>query len=292
MLENYVLHITKECNMQCVYCYEEDKSSVYSWEDIQELLDNIIRYNKHFCLEFLGGEPCLRIDLIQKTIEYLENKEDVFVENYVITTNGTIINDALVVLLQKYTKLNWHASIDGNQFMNCLRILKTGMNSYQSVINNFQYLKKELNEDQFSQLGAHLVTHPYNIAFFNEGINDLYEKGVRSFGIGTIESTIIIDDDYCEEFIRQHHILSDRIKQGELPGINIGVFNSLKPKSDSRHYIRDDTGKVILETYGRVKDDIKDTGKYKAPNASSSLGDLIYNIRENVYLYHNNTLRE
>jgi len=286
MLETYVLHTTKECNCNCAYCYEKDKSSIYEWSDIKQLLDDIIKYNKHFSLEFLGGEPCLRIDLIENTVKYLKSKP-IHVEKFFITTNGTVINDELVTILKENSNVHWAMSIDGHKFMNCLRVFKDGTNTYDKAIENFKTLHKELNNDQNKQLSVHMVTHPFNIAYFNEGVNDLYAHGLRGFGIGTVESTLVIDEIYCNEYVKQLCHLSDRIKKGELPGINVGVLEYLKPKSDERHYIKDATGKTILETYGRVKDDIKDTKKYKTKPSSSSLGYMIYNIREKVYNYHN-----
>ena len=288
MLETYVLHITKECNMKCVYCYETDKSSVYHWPEIRSLIDNIVKHNKHFSLEFLGGEPCLRTDLIYDTVGYLKDMPDVRVEHFAITTNGTIINDLLIEILKNNRNVTWTASIDGSKFMNSLRIMKDGKNSYDTVIKNFHTLYKTLDNDRYNQLGCHPVTHPYNIGYYIDGITNLYNAGFRKFGIGTVESTLIIDDRYCEEFIRQNKILSDKIKAGEFPGISVGILEGLKPKTDERHYIKDSSGKTILETYGRAEGDIKDADGFKTDPATSDLGDKIYRIREAVYNYHNN----
>lgn len=286
MLETYVLHITKQCNMKCIYCYEKDKTSEYEWDDIKVILDNIIKYNTHFKLEFLGGEPCLRIDLIKQTIEYLESIDQISVDSYYITTNGTIVTDELIGLINKYkNKLYWSASLDGTKLMNSMRIMKTGDNSYDTVVKN---IKKLLNSTSNRNISVHFVTHHYNIGYLNLGIDNLYKLGVRNFGIGTIESTMIIDDYYCNEFVKQLNFLSDRIKiKNEFPNINVDVLNNLKPKSDQRHYIRDSSGKTLLETYGRANNDIKDSEDYKTSPSSSPIGDLIYNIREKVYKYHN-----
>ena len=283
--ETYVLHITKECNMMCRYCYEQDKTSTYEWHDIKELLDDIVKYNNNFSLEFLGGEPCLRTDLIKKTVKYLSNINDVNVQSFMITTNGTIVDDVLIETMKKYNNVSYAFSMDGNNIMNCLRIMKTGHNSHDIVVKNAKKMLELFGPDRIS---CHFVTHPYNIGYLNDGIDHLYNIGIRSFGIGTIESTIIIDEDYCKTFIKQHKILSDRIKKGELPNINISLFSWLKPITDERHYIKDDTGKTILETYGRAKNDIKDTNKYNNINSFSDLGNTIYFIREAVYFYHNN----
>lgn len=292
MLETYVLHITKECNCDCIYCYERDKKSIYEWEEIKALLDDIIKYNKHFSLEFLGGEPCLRIDLIEKVIRYLYDMQRVAkiplnIQRFIITTNGTIINSDLIHILKYWENVSWCASIDGNKFMNSLRVTKDGINTYDKVIENYKKLYHELNNDMRGQLSVHLVTHPYNVGYLYDGIADLYSQGVRSFGIGTIESTMIIDDEYCKEFVSQLKKLADDVVLFEkFPGIKIGLFEGLKPKSDSRYYIKDENGKTILETYGRVESDIKNDPKYVTPPSSSNISDKIYNIRKEVYDYY------
>lgn len=42
MLERYVIHTTKICNMNCTYCYEQDKTSTYTWDEIKGVLDGIV----------------------------------------------------------------------------------------------------------------------------------------------------------------------------------------------------------------------------------------------------------
>jgi len=291
MLATYVLHITKECNMRCMYCYEKDKTSTYTWDEIKVLLDDIVAHNKHFNLEFLGGEPCLRTDLIAKTIEYLNGMDDVEVGSYFITTNGTIVNDELISILKTNDNVSWSASIDGHKFGNFMRIMKSGHNSYDIVVANMKRLKDALGEKAEKCISCHLVTHPYNIGYLADGIKSLYDEGFRNFGIGTIESTMIIDNAYCKEFILQHRILSNMVIDGKLPGIMIGLFEGVKPESDERHYIKDDSGKVILETYGRVENDIKDTDKYKTSPSTSLVSDKINGIRFEAYQYHNDNLK-
>lgn len=288
MYETYVVHITKLCNMKCAYCYETDKSSEYTWDEIKTVLDGIVKYNndKKFYIEFLGGEPCLCVDLIVQTVDYLESLGDVEVLGYTITTNGTLINDSLIDLMKKYKNVSWSASIDGTRFMNFMRITKNNENSYDQVIENFNILKDHLGDDS-KQLGCHMVTHPYNIGYYIEGIKDLYGKGFRFIDVGTVESTILIDKQYCDEFIRQNMILSDMIKSGKFPGLIVSILDSVKPEGDEKHYITDENGRVLAETFGRVDGDIKDSEEYKTPSSYSELGDTIPKIRQIVYDYHN-----
>ena len=283
--ETYVVHITKECNMDCKYCYEKDKTSIYKWEEIQYLLDNIIKYNKDFNLEFLGGEPVLRHDYIIKTVEYLKDKN--INTNFMITTNGTLLPQDLIDYLKVNKNITWHASMDGNTVANFLRITKDGYNSHDLVIQNHKKLEQEIGIDR---IGIHMITHPFNIAYFRDSIEHLYENGIRSIGVGIVESTLEIGREFCLEYIKQHDQVSKEIIQNKYPHISISSFDYLKPRTDQRHYVRDETGKVILETYGRVKDDILTDENFKTPPASSPIGDVIVDLRELVYKRHHKRL--
>jgi sulfatase maturation enzyme AslB (radical SAM superfamily) len=187
-MERYVIHVTKRCQCLCIYCYEQDKTSEYTWEEIKELIDNIIKYNKdkEFQIEYLGGEPLLAFDLIKQATAYLESFKEIKVNNYAITTNGTILTDEITEWLKQNPKVSWLASLDGTKFMNQLRIFKDSkINTYDIVIEN---CKKALKELGSNRIGIHMVTHPYNIAFLSKGIENLYNIGIRNIGVGTVES--------------------------------------------------------------------------------------------------------
>lgn len=288
MNETYVIHVTKICNLNCFYCYETDKTSTYTWTEVKESLDRILenRTSDSFHIEFLGGEPMLGFENIKNTVEYLNTKElDVL---YTITTNGTIINEELIDLLKENENLNFAISIDGGKFSNQHRIFKdTSRNSYDTIIKNFKKLQWLKIPD--TQLGCHLTTTPFSIGYLKQDIKHLYKIGFRSFGIGTIESTIKIGKEYCDRYVKELKEISDLVKDGFFTdGIHVDVLESLKPRSDTRTYVRDSTGKVIFETYGRSGEDIthKNIDGFNATFASSEVSGLIEDIREIVFNYH------
>jgi sulfatase maturation enzyme AslB (radical SAM superfamily) len=289
-MEHYVIHTTKICNCDCLYCYEDDKTSEYTWDEVRILIDNIIKYNKdkEFTIEFLGGEPLLAFDIVKKCYDYLENVEEVNIPFYCITTNGTILNPSIIKFLCENKKIGFFASIDGHKFANQLRLLKSNrVNSYDIAMANLEHVQELIGT---KRSGIHMVTHPYNIAFLYDSIEYLYNKGVRFIGIGTIEKTIQIDNNYCSRFISELKRVSDDIVRGKFIDLNIDILNSLKPKSDIRHYIKDQTGKVIAETYGRTNNDITNTTIYNSYPTSSNLSNIIYEIRSKVYNYHQNNI--
>lgn len=288
-METYVVHVTKQCNMDCVYCYEKDKTSTYSWEEIKDFIDNIIKYrtSDEFTIEFLGGDPMMAWEYIQKSYEYIEiEKPEVNVISYVITTNGTILPEAVLDYLSKNKKFVYAISMDGTKTANQLRVMKDGhKNSYDIVVNNIN--KLQVHNVRYS---VHIVCHLYNVHLLYNSICHLYAIGVRHIGVGTIESTMIIDDQYCDRFIEELKKVSLDIKCGVLKYLNIDLFQNLKSYDDVRSYIYDETGKTIGETYGRSGEDITHKSEYPVNRctAKNTISDMIYYIRKTVYDYHNN----
>lgn len=292
-MERYVIHVTKECNCDCLYCYEQDKTSTYTWEEVKELIDKILKYrtSDEFGIEFLGGEPMLRWDLIRKSYEYLEGIKEVDIIDYVITTNGTIMNEEIADYLSKNKKIRFAVSMDGHKWSNQLRVFKESRkNTYDKVMENINFLKRYGVESSI-----HITSHLYNIGFLSESIDHLYKQGIRSIDVGTVESTMKIDKEYCDRFIKELDLVSQKIIDGTYHDLQIGLFNWLKPHDDVRSYIKDPkTGKVIAESYGRSGEDITHSKDYEVVRCDykDDVSEMIYHIRKTVYDNHQRRLKE
>ena len=100
------------CNLKCSYCYQINKSHhKMDFEIAKKFIDYIFE-NKDdpnffyaesktqgFVIEFIGGEPFLEIDLIEKIVDYFEYKFLQYPESswllchtYNFSTNGTLYN--------------------------------------------------------------------------------------------------------------------------------------------------------------------------------------------------------
>ncbi len=96
-----MLMVTHGCNLNCTYCYEKFKNGAKRM-DIS-LAKEIIRHEIEMVknderfdeleVDFMGGEPLLRFDLIKEIVEWLEagNCDVPFI--CFATTNGTLLND-------------------------------------------------------------------------------------------------------------------------------------------------------------------------------------------------------
>lgn len=282
-----MIHVTKKCNCDCLYCYEKDKTSTYTWKEVKDLINKILKHrtSDEFGIEFLGGEPMLRWDLIKQSYEYLESIPEIRISDYVITTNGTIMTDEIADYISKNPKLKFAASMDGHKWANQLRVFKEDRkNTYEKVMESINTLKKYGVESSI-----HMVTHPYNVAFISESIDHLYKQGIKFIDVGTVESSITIDKDYCDRFVYELDIVSQKIADGLYSDLHIGLFKWLKPYSDIRSYIKDPiTGKTIAESYGRSGKDITNTNDYEVVRRTNKdeISELIYYIRKKVYNNH------
>ena len=103
LLETYVIHVTKLCNLDCVYCYEPDKTSTYTVDEIYNHIDDIFmeikKNSTQVSVEFLGGEPLLELGLIKLAYERIEQKCGKNIRKYIISSNGTIMNDDILKFL-------------------------------------------------------------------------------------------------------------------------------------------------------------------------------------------------
>jgi sulfatase maturation enzyme AslB (radical SAM superfamily) len=279
--ETYVLHTTKRCNLNCTYCYEEDKISTYTQDEIQTVLDNIIKNSPdEFMLEFLGGEPMIAWDHIVFTVEYMKGKGKKV--DFTITTNGTIIDDEKIDFIKK-NNITWAVSVDGFGMANIFRPYKDGQPSFNNIMHNMDYAKKRGLEGI-----VHIVSHPYNVGWLYDSVVDFYDRGVRTIAAGIIESVLRIDDEFCDEYAVQMRRISDDIRAGKLKGLYIVELESIKPEDDVRTYTRDDSGKVIFETYGRADGDVTSENIYNVQRCEGEdeITTRIKRLRKYVYDYH------
>jgi len=287
MRETYVVHVTRKCNMKCLYCYEKEKhidGENYSWKQIKEYILNLVKYrtSDFFHIEFLGGEPMLNWNNIKRAYELFESM-NLKIWGYTITTNGTILSPEIIEYLKRNPKIRIAVSLDGKEWSNQLRIMGNNNNSYKTAMKNI----KTLLENDIS-IFVHMVTHPYNIAYLEENIEHFYNEGIKDLGVGTIESTMKIDKEYCDLYVNELNKVSNKIIDGTLAGLNIDVLESLKPEEDVRSYIKNESGEVVGESYGRSGNDISHQDVYDVNrcNEKTEIGRMIHQIRKKVYLNH------
>jgi uncharacterized protein len=159
-IDHICFEITEKCNLNCRYCvYEgiydgrrERKNNDIKLSTIVSLLDyfnNLFKYkprNKPITISFYGGEPLLRIEIIEKTVSYIKksNFNNMEVE-YRMTTNGILLWKHINYLIENDFKLL--VSLDGKSEHNSNRVFRRNNKPTFDVLKkNIDLIKMEYPE--------------------------------------------------------------------------------------------------------------------------------------------------
>ena len=142
----YTIYLTTECNFQCTYCYEEyTKCLILDKEMLKDILDFIIDLESNkdsdaFAVNFMGGEPLLKKELIYQAVNYIKEKCKKKVLYY-ITTNGSLLNEEMISWM-KENDFFVRISIDGNKETHKKnRLQKDGNSAYATIMQNLKFIK-------------------------------------------------------------------------------------------------------------------------------------------------------
>ncbi len=218
--------VTKDCQLACKYCYLVGKNEKerMTWDVAKQAIDYILSHEEDMREEsvvwdFIGGEPFLEIELIDKICDYL--KVEMYSRNhhwfnsyrFSFSTNGINYHTDKV---QQYIKKNReHLSIgitiDGTEMKHDLnRVYKgDGRGSYADVVRNIP-----LWLSQFPNGGTKVTISSADIPYIKESVLHLYSLGIHEVNINCVFEDVWEegDDARFEEQLMQ---LADAIIDGE-----------------------------------------------------------------------------
>lgn len=196
--------VTKDCQLACKYCYLVGKNTKerMSWEVAKKAIDYILDHEDDFTEEnviwdFIGGEPFMEIDLIDKICDYL--KEQMFVRNhhwfdsyrFSFSTNGINYHTDKVqrFIKKNHTHLSVGITIDGTKQKHDLnRIYKPRSEqdseergSYEDVVRNIPLWLK-----QFPGGGTKVTISTEDIPFICESVIHLYSLNIHEVNINVV----------------------------------------------------------------------------------------------------------
>lgn len=211
--KNITFIVTKDCQLACKYCYLVGKNTKerMSWEVAKQAIDYILIHEEDFkeesvVFDFIGGEPFLEIDLIEKICDYI--KAELFRLNhhwfnsyrFSFSTNGINYHSEKV---QNFIKKNIHhlsigITIDGTQQKHDLnRIYKfkdesdtEERGSYNDVVRNIPLWLK-----QFPEGGTKVTISSDDIPYIKESVLHLYELGIHEVNINCVFENIWKEND-------------------------------------------------------------------------------------------------
>ncbi|GAB1414847.1 4Fe-4S cluster-binding domain-containing protein [Paludibacter sp.] len=226
MAKSITFIVTKDCQLACRYCYLVGKNvkERMSFEVAQQAIDYILTNRELFSepsvvFDFIGGEPFLEIELIDRICDYLRIRmyelDHPWFSSYrfSFSTNGLMYDDERV---QNYIKKNFsHLSIgitiDGTrQKHDSQRIYKNGKGSYDDVLKRIP-----LWLQQFPSGGTKVTVGSDDLPYVAESVLHLYSIGIKEVNINCVfENVWKGDDDLLLE--EQLMLLADEIIKKKL----------------------------------------------------------------------------
>lgn len=203
MAKSITFIVTKDCQLACKYCYLVGKNTKerMTWDIAKKAIDYILGHENDFeeesvVWDFIGGEPFLEIELIDKICDYI--KTEMFRLNhhwfnsfrFSFATNGINYHTEKVqnFISKNRSHLSIGITIDGTKTKHDLnRIWKNNegakgeRGSYDDVVRNIP-----LWTQQFPGAGTKVTISSADIPYICESVLHLYELGIHEVNINVV----------------------------------------------------------------------------------------------------------
>lgn len=192
--------VTEDCNLRCKYCYQVNKNNdtKMNFEVAKKAVDYLLDNRELFTADgvvwdFIGGEPLLEIELIDKITDYI--KLESFKKNHPwfsmfrfnFSTNGILYDDQRVqrYIAKNKGKCNFGITIDGTKIKHDLqRVYQDGRGSYDDVIKNIPLWLK-----QFPFTGTKVTFASDDLKYLKDSIVHLWDLGITE-----VPANVVFED--------------------------------------------------------------------------------------------------
>lgn len=259
--------VTEDCQLRCSYCYVHGKNdvNVMSFDVARDAIEYLIGNRDLFndpglIVEYIGGEPLMEIDLIDKISDYLKLRlyetDHPWFDSYrfSISTNGLLYDDPRVqsFIEKNRTHISIGITIDGTrQKHDMCRVYADGRGSYDDVVKNIP-----LWLSQFPNAGTKVTVASDDIPYITESVLHLYDLGIKEVNINAVFEDLWKDGD-PERFEAELIKLADAIVDGRLFRDHFCSFfmdfigHSL-PREDDKNWCGSGMAMIAVDTKGNL----------------------------------------
>jgi len=184
--------ITEACNLNCVYCYEKNKSGKRLSPDCikDRILSAMLAQDgyQNLSVYFFGGEPLLAFDTIREVVEWFLSARWPTPRKgfrFWVSTNGTLLNDRMKHWFsanREYITLG--LSLDGTKTAQD----RNRCNSYDDVIKHIDFFRENWPEQ------------PVKMTLGPQSIDELYDGVVQIHRFGLpVDADVVFEDVWGDE---------------------------------------------------------------------------------------------
>lgn len=241
--------VTDDCNLTCTYCYQGNKGKRSMSFDVAKKFVDLLLEQEHpseyvnpenspwLIIEFIGGEPFLEIDLMDKIMDYFVEqafqKMHPWATRYCISicSNGVLYFDPKVQrFLNKHKNhMSFSVTIDGNKGLHdACRVFPDGRPSYDLAVA----AAKDWMSKGF-YMGSKITIAPGNITHLYDALVHMVELGYEE-----INANCVYEEGWtlkhAQELYRQMKRFADYLLNNHLEQIFCSLFEEIffKPKKE------------------------------------------------------------
>jgi uncharacterized protein len=204
--------VTEDCQLRCKYCYlaGKNKTRKMNFEVARATIDLLLRDRAQFneravIWDFIGGEPFLEIDLIDRISDYAKLRmyelDHPWFNNYrfSFSTNGLLYGKAKVqrYIAKNRRHLSIGISIDGTKRKHdAQRIFPNGRGSYDAVVKAIP-----LWLQQFPDAATKATVSHDDVPYIKESVAHLFGLGIKNVNMNVVNEDVWQpgDDELFEE---------------------------------------------------------------------------------------------
>lgn len=185
------LCVTHNCNLNCIYCYQQHDTSKKMSVDtskkiINWIFDNVPSGTKRVGIDFIGGEPLLEFELIKEIVAYTCSEKRNIPFTFFATTNGTLLSDSIKQWFTQHKEcFVLGLSLDGTR----------DTHNYNRS-NSFDMIDVEFFLENWPEQGVKMTLSDYSISHLAENIKFVHSLGFKRIrGVNLAEGNYDWSDD-------------------------------------------------------------------------------------------------
>jgi uncharacterized protein len=266
--------VTHGCNLRCSYCYEHNKSDArMTFETAQKAVDTLFRSDAEngvwvnpddadgLILEFIGGEPLLEVELIDRVMDYFLARavelRHRWATRYMIniSTNGVLYDSPEVQrFLTKWRgRLSVGVTVDGDKATHdACRVDEQGRGSFDKASAAFRDIIR-----RHGMSGTKLTIAPGNV----DKVFSSHKYMIEEYGVTQLMSNCVYEEgwnlNHATELYRQLKALADWLIETEYSEkVYLSIFSDAigrrMPDEETQNWCGG-TGKMLaFDTDGEI----------------------------------------
>lgn len=259
-IPNLSISVTDRCNLNCAHCVCGEKRNIDISDSVLRNIFNEVGYISN--LAITGGEPFMVKERLEKILEFLKDYQ-VKVEQFGLTTNGTLYNEEIEELFNQYEEYLEQTPITYQPISKERAYIDFSDDEYHQKeimrIGKYKYQKniEDLHSSKYFSFTKHLDKGIYNLGSA-KNIVIMKKQKIKNYKFYKFgDSEYLYLGPYVnistEGYILRHTVSNDFNYKDTYGSVHDGIYTLLSPHAKSCKSLDDFYKKTDKETNRLIK---------------------------------------